>query len=80
MRASPSGTSKAVTGASVLFWLVAHALQRVPVVYALTYPVGALAAAILFVRSALRGANVAWKGREYRMSGGTGGVENRPHA
>jgi hypothetical protein len=33
----------------------------------LSYPVGALIAAYLFVRSALRGPNVAWKGRDYTV-------------
>jgi chlorobactene glucosyltransferase len=61
------GWSLAVTAASMLFWLIALALQRVPLPYVLSYPVGALIAAYLFVRSALRGPNVAWKGRDYTV-------------
>lgn len=73
------GWSLAVTAASLLFWLVAHAVQRVPLPYALAYPVGALAAAALFVRSALRGPRVAWKGREYRVGTVAGEVERQPN-
>lgn len=62
------GWSLAVTAISLLFWLLAHAVQRVPLLYALAYPVGALASAWLFVRSALRGPKIAWKGREYRLT------------
>lgn len=66
---SVQGWSLAVTAISVLFWLLAHAVQRVPLLYALAYPVGALASAWLFVRSAIRGPRIAWKGREYRVEG-----------
>ena len=66
------GWSLAVTAISLLFWLVAHAIQRVPLLYAAAYPVGAGFAAWLFLRSALRGPRVAWKGREYRVSPGMG--------
>jgi chlorobactene glucosyltransferase len=69
------GWSMAVTAASLLFWLLAHAVQRVPLPYALTYPLGALVAAAIFVRSALRGPRLAWKGRVYRVEAGTGAVE-----
>jgi chlorobactene glucosyltransferase len=73
------GWSLAVTAASLLFWLLAHAVQHVPLLYALTYPVGALAAAGIFVRSALRGPRLAWKGREYHVEPGTGEVERPPN-
>lgn len=73
------GWSMAVTAASLLFWLLAHAVQRVPLPYALTYPLGALVAAGIFVRSALRGPRVAWKGREYRVGGVPGEVERQPN-
>jgi chlorobactene glucosyltransferase len=69
------GWSLAVTAASLLFWLVAHAVQRVPLPFALGYPLGAIVAAGIFVRSALRGPNVAWKGRRYRVDPGGGEVE-----
>jgi chlorobactene glucosyltransferase len=64
-----SGTAFAwaalATTASLVFWGVMHAWMRVPPGYAVTYPLGALAAAWLFVRSAIRGTRVAWKGRHY---------------
>jgi chlorobactene glucosyltransferase len=53
---------------SLLFWLVALVWMRVPVVYALGFPIGALLAAGLVVRSTLRGSHVAWKGRNYEVS------------
>ena len=69
------GWSVAVTAASLLFWVLAHAVQRVPLPYALTYPLGALAAAGLVVRSVVKGPRVAWKGREYRVEEGPRSVE-----
>src|SRR5690606_34595627 len=68
------GWSIAVTAASLLFWLLAHGVQKVPLPYALSYPIGALAATAIFVRSAVRGSKVAWKGREYRIGRGLGSV------
>lgn len=73
------GWSMAVTAASLLFWLLAHAVQRVPLPYALAYPLGAVAAAAIFVRSALRGSRVEWKGRHYTVGGLAGGVERQPN-
>lgn len=69
------GWSLGVTAVSILFWAVIHATQRVPLPFALSYPIGALAAAGLFVRSALRGQYVVWKGREYRVGADTAGLE-----
>lgn len=54
------------TGASLLYWLVGSMSLGVPRLYALTYPLGALATAALFIRSAVRGERVTWKGREYQ--------------
>jgi chlorobactene glucosyltransferase len=71
------GWSIAVTAASLLFWMLANAVQRVPLLYVLIFPIGALVAAGLFVRSVVRGPNVAWKGREYRVEAGAGEVERR---
>jgi chlorobactene glucosyltransferase len=51
---------------ALLFWVVIHVWMRVPVQYAFGYPIGALVTAGLFVRSAIRGQRVQWKGREYR--------------
>ncbi len=61
------------TGASVVFWLIAYARMRVPVIHALMFPVGGLAAGLLFLRSAARGGSVGWKGRTYQVDG-RGGV------
>jgi chlorobactene glucosyltransferase len=69
------GWSLAVTVASILFWAVVHAIQRVPLPFSLSYPIGALAAAGLFVRSALRGSNVVWKGRRYTVAPDTARLE-----
>jgi chlorobactene glucosyltransferase len=55
----------ATTSLSLLFWLVTFAGMGVPPLYALGYPLGAAATAALFVRSALRGGHVEWKGRAY---------------
>jgi hypothetical protein len=41
--------------------------MRVPVQYALGYPLGATLAAALFIRSAVRGSRVEWKGRKYQV-------------
>jgi chlorobactene glucosyltransferase len=49
----------------LMFWLVIHIWMRVPLQYAILYPLGAVATASLFVRSAIRGERVRWKGREY---------------
>ena len=61
------------TGASVVFWLIAYARMRVPVIHALMFPVGGLAAGLLFLRSAAGGGSVGWKGRTYQVDG-RGGV------
>lgn len=61
------GWSLAVTALSLVFWLLIHNWMRVPVLFTFAYPVAAAIAAGLFVRSALRGDRIAWKGREYRL-------------
>lgn len=50
---------------SLLFWLFMQMSLRVPLLYTFLYPFGATAAAGIFVRSALRGERVQWKGRVY---------------
>jgi chlorobactene glucosyltransferase len=50
---------------SLLFWLVVHVWMKVPPLFAMGYPVGAAITTALFVRSALRGERVEWKGRRY---------------
>jgi chlorobactene glucosyltransferase len=59
------GWALTATVFSLCFWLLMHAVMRVPLHYAISFPVGAVIAAYLFVRSALRGSRVEWKGREY---------------
>lgn len=51
--------------ASLLGWALLHLRMRVPMAYVFLYPLGALVSAGIFVRSALRGERVAWKGRRY---------------
>ncbi|HUH12478.1 MAG TPA: glycosyltransferase family 2 protein [Longimicrobiales bacterium] len=53
------------TAASLLYWVVGSMTLGVPRLYALTYPLGAIATAALFIRSAMRGQRVRWKGRDY---------------
>lgn len=55
------------TGASLLYWLMGSLSLGVPRLYVVTYPLGALATAALFIRSGLRGERVSWKGREYQV-------------
>jgi chlorobactene glucosyltransferase len=71
------GWSFLATTLGLLFWLVVHVWMRVPPLYAFAYPVGAGITASLFIRSALRGQRVEWKGRHYtaggRVATGSGG-------
>jgi chlorobactene glucosyltransferase len=59
------GWSLWATTFSLLFWVSVSLWMRIPPAYAFAYPLGAGIAAWLFVRSALRGSRVAWKGRQY---------------
>jgi chlorobactene glucosyltransferase len=56
------------TGASLAFWIVRHVQFGAPLRFALAYPLGAAAVALLFLRSAVLGRNVTWKGRRYGSS------------
>ncbi|MBI4521552.1 MAG: glycosyltransferase [Gemmatimonadetes bacterium] len=59
-------------GLSLLMWsAVCHRL-RVPAANALLYPIGAAVAAVIVIRSAIRGQRIEWKGRWYGGSGGSG--------
>lgn len=58
--------------ASVLFWTAANHRLGSPRLYALIYPVGALIAGVLFLRSAFRGDRVRWRGRSYRLPDAVG--------
>lgn len=54
-----------VTGASAVFWAAAKWWLGAPPWYGLLYPLGAVVAAYIFVRSWARGSRIEWKGREY---------------
>ena len=54
------------TTLSALFWMVMCRLMQIPVFYGLTYPVGALTALYIVLRSTWRGGRrVEWRGRLY---------------
>ena len=51
---------------SILFWMTMCRLMQIPVVYGLAYPVGALTALYIVLRSTWRGGKrVEWRGRLY---------------
>ncbi|MDH5590837.1 MAG: glycosyltransferase family 2 protein [Gemmatimonadota bacterium] len=52
---------------SLVLWLVANRRFRVPLRYAPLYPLGALVATYVFLRSWTRGRKVEWKGRVYTV-------------
>ena len=56
---------------SLAFWMLTNVRMRVPPLYSLIYPVGAIVVAIIVGRSALRGRRVVWKGREYGVPAAT---------
>lgn len=51
--------------ALLVWWLVLNIAIRVPVRYALLYPLGASVLFYIMLRALLRGRNVRWKGRDY---------------
>jgi chlorobactene glucosyltransferase len=59
--------SGAAAAFGLLFWVTGNLRFGAPVRYALLYPLGAVTAAWVVVRSWTRGARVTWKGREYRV-------------
>jgi hypothetical protein len=57
----------AATGLSVLFWMLISYGSRIPILYGLGYPLGALVALYIAARSTWRGARqVEWRGRTYK--------------
>ncbi len=60
------GAAYLATGASALYWVLVVGGMRIPLWYGLGYPLGALTALFIVLRSSLRGARrVEWKGRSY---------------
>jgi hypothetical protein len=56
----------AATGLSALFWMLICYGMKVPVLYGLGYPMGALMALYIILKSTWRGGRrVEWKGRVY---------------
>ena len=53
------------TGVTLLTWLAYYRIARVPVVYALLFPLGAAVTLYITLSAVLRGSRVEWKGREY---------------
>jgi len=58
-----------VVGLSVLFWSLVSFRMGVNPLYGVAYPVGAAVGAWIYLRAWLRGGNVEWKGRTYRVRG-----------
>ena len=59
------GWAASATAASLAFWICMYRTFSIPVTYALLYPAGAAVTAVLFIRSAIRGPRIHWKGRTY---------------
>jgi chlorobactene glucosyltransferase len=55
------------------FWMAAYAFQRLPVWYAVAYPLGLLVMLYIDVVALAWGARVEWKGRRYDLSQGPAG-------
>jgi len=51
--------------ATLVWWLVVYVTMRENPVYALAYPLGALAVLYIFFTAVIRGRRVSWKGRTY---------------
>jgi chlorobactene glucosyltransferase len=69
--ASPPATvfawSATVYVISVLIWSWFSRSMGVPSWYGMLYPLGALVGALIFLRSWIRGRDIEWKGRRYRV-------------
>jgi len=58
-----------VVGMSAVFWSAVSARMGVNAIYGTVYPVGAAVGAWIYLRAWIRGGNVEWKGRTYRVRG-----------
>lgn len=69
-RGALGAAAGAATGLSAIFWVLISLGMRIPAVYGLLYPLGALIALGIGARSAWRGGRkVEWRGRAYTRSG-----------
>ena len=50
---------------TLVSWILYYRIGRVPIAYALLFPLGAAIALYIVVTAVLRGSRVEWKGREY---------------
>jgi chlorobactene glucosyltransferase len=63
-----SSGAELATLVSLLTWILIYLVDRVPVWYALLYPLGSAVVALIMLRSAVRGRRrVDWRGRSYRL-------------
>jgi hypothetical protein len=68
------GPALAATISSLLFWMIFSLGLAIPFWWGLLYPIGALGALDIAMRSAIRGSRrIEWKGRTYGTGGATQG-------
>ncbi len=66
----PGQAALVATGFSTLFWMLISYGMRIPILYGLGYPLGALVALYIVARSTWRGSRrVEWRGRVYKVTG-----------
>jgi chlorobactene glucosyltransferase len=66
----PARTAGLAVGFSALFWMLMCFGMRIPIIYGLGYPLGALMTLFIALRSTWRGSRrVEWKGRVYGTAG-----------
>ena len=68
LRAGLGSWAMTVTFVSLLFWSYMHVRLRIPLLHALLFPLGGLLAGAIFLRSAVLGQRIQWKGRTYQVS------------
>lgn len=56
------------TGVTLVTWLAYYRVARLPMSYALLYPIGAAVALYIALSAVSRGSRVEWKGREYESA------------